>query len=144
MSVTYEPPLTINDLDHLASNPSWPAPASSDQSVQPDRSNYDGPDVREKWESMGPVARSVRNVPVTTIGVLVGGGLSADQGSCDDFEQGLVLCSGLSMDGAMTIGNTILTPRSYAGLINRPELVKHEISHSTQSATLGNDVYVLV
>ncbi|BDZ56202.1 hypothetical protein GCM10025870_32750 [Agromyces marinus] len=55
-----------------------------------------------------------------------------------------MLCSGLPVDGTMTIGNTILTRLPHDEFADRPGLVAHEISHSTQSATLGNDVYVVV
>ncbi|WP_354245215.1 RHS repeat-associated core domain-containing protein [Agromyces sp. PvR057] len=100
--------------------------------------------ARKAVSKAAPVARATRNLPLTMVGAAAGNVLSASGGGCGTFEQGLLLCAGLPTQGTMTIGNVILTSMPRSEFASRPKLMAHEISHTTQSAVLGNDLYVLI
>ncbi|MFJ2370892.1 RHS repeat-associated core domain-containing protein [Microbacterium sp. NPDC087665] len=94
-------------------------------------------------ESM-PTIRWVRNLPLSIVGGFVGGTAVLFGGRCDGFERGLLLCSGAPWRGTITLGNVITTNELRDDFMNDKGLAQHEVSHTMQSAIVGNDVYTLV
>ena len=44
----------------------------------------------------------------------------------------------------MTLGNAIITNKTHEGFAAKPDLVRHELDHTVQSAVLRSDVYATV
>lgn len=85
------------------------------------------------------VARFFRNLPLTVIGT----GVALVTGSsCQGYEWGLLLCSSNTFGGTMTLGNVIVTNYSAKDFDSKKGLAQHEISHTVQSAIMGNEMYV--
>ena len=81
--------------------------------------------------------RWLRNSPMTSLAAP----FAAVGGSCSGFQDGLLLCSKPGFGGTMTLGNVVVTELSKDEFIDQPGLVTHEVSHTVQSAILGNDLY---
>jgi RHS repeat-associated protein len=82
------------------------------------------------------VFRKRVNTDLTNIGLAIADSYGAD---CRGISGGITVCGRMpdSMNGALTIGNVILTDRSVQDAIDDKGLMEHEITHSNQWADYG-------
>ncbi len=95
--------------------------------------NYSRPAPRM---SVADTARAVRNIPLTVIGAIA---LQRPGTTCGPAGGGVTECTNVQIDGVITLGNVIYSKRTIA-----PTTMNHELSHTVQSAALGNDLYAAV
>ena len=80
----------------------------------------------------------------TATGIVIGTVVTSGGGNCEFSSRGRVLCygAGVGDSGAITIGNTVITPYDKTGWA-KSGLESHEYEHSTQWAAAGPLVFGL-
>jgi len=124
------------------SNPKWTPMAAKKSTLTCVRNSCNGGPGGYAPRAGKPMSfleglRAFRNIPLTLIGAVA---LQRDGAECNAVEGGRVLCTNAPIDGTITLGNAIYTTGSSLG----SGVLAHELSHTDQSAILGNDLYAFI